>query len=91
MVGNQERLVEVTDAAQEECPTSILHSQPEMVIIAEQVLNIVRTNDAVPGSVPYGPDSNRWPARWYDMIRLASIEGYKVDEAKDKTRELMKG
>ena len=88
-VANQERIVDVTEAAFEECPVSIMARVPEMVVIANEVTEMGWVGEK--HASPYGPDSNKWPSKWYDLVRMADIENFKVESAKDKIRDLMKG
>jgi len=36
------------------------------------------------GSPVYGVDSAKWPARWFDAVRMASLENRSIDRAIDK-------
>lgn len=42
------------------------------------------------GAVPFGSDTNSWPARWFDFVRLADIEDYRVSSEQEKAQERMK-
>lgn len=89
-LNGKEQLVDIPDASQAECPTSVTFRYPEMVLLAAEVASMGWLSD-VGGSAPFGSDPNKWPARWYDMVKLARIEDSLVDSAKDALRVVVKG
>lgn len=54
---------------------------------AFEVLHAMRMKE-LSGGTPFGMDTTRWPCRWYDAVRAAGLEDFRVEEARDKVREL---
>lgn len=73
----------VEEAKQTECPRSTISRHPEMDVMVEQMINLRRIREAT-GSVPFGADSNTWPIRWYELVRLVEIEDWKLDQAREE-------
>ena len=60
-----------------------------MEILAYEILSMQRVKDAT-GSVPFGHDTTKWPVKWFDAVRMAEIENYRFEDARDKMRETIR-
>ncbi len=75
--------MEIMEAAQEECPVSIISRHPQMIGLVEEIhsAGIVKAST---GAYPYGMDASEWPARWYDAVMLEKMEESLVSSTKDE-------
>lgn len=64
---------------------SIISRNPGMDTLVTEVFSMYRVKDAT-GAIVFGMDTGKWPARWYDAVRLAEAEDAKVEEARDKRK-----
>ncbi len=81
-------MVPIPDMKQNECPVSIIHRHPEMEVLVTEIFGMMRTH-ASTGASPFGPDSNKWPVKWYDAVRLAEIENIRIDDERDQVSKRM--
>lgn len=82
----RERHVTVEDAATNECPVSLMLRHPELDVLASEIINTRDVKEAT-GAVLFGPDSSRWPVRWYDTWKLAELAEWQVEQARKKVGE----
>jgi len=59
-----------------------------MEIAVTEMLGLRRIY-AASGATPFGPDCNKWPAKWYDMVRIAEIEEMRIDSEIEKVKGLI--
>ena len=73
----------IEDYEQDECPMSVILRHREMDNLVSDVLNssLIQSNF---GSPVYGTDSSKWPARWFDAVRAATLESRAIERAIDK-------
>ena len=83
----QERMVDITDAASDECPVSVMSRHPQMIVLVDRIQAMNRTYKAC-NAVPYGHDTNRWPAKWCDLVSWAELEDWRITDAIDKTTDM---
>lgn len=85
----QDIVVGVDDVMLDECPTSIKARHPEMEVLASEVLNFASIREAS-GAIPFGSDSNKWPAKWHDIVLASRNEERRVEIARDEWRNRMR-
>lgn len=54
-----------------ECPVSLITQ--DSIDTVQQFMRAKRVHEGS-GGVLYGPDSSRWPARWFDAVELLERE-----------------
>lgn len=84
-----EKLVTLTDLRQAECPISTIYRYPEMDMLVTEILNMVRVKEFT-GSVPFGNDSAKWPARWYDAVKISFNEDCRFENEREQVRDSLR-
>lgn len=83
--GDRDILTPIQDRRFNECPTSAL-STGEGPVIRQAVLAVLEAEIVYEstGCFPGGPDSSKWPAKWFDFVAAAGREKALVKHERDE-------
>lgn len=50
-----------------------------MSLLASEVISLQALKEFA-GSLPFGIDTNEWPAKWFDVVRTAQMEDMRISD-----------
>ena len=89
-IGDREEYIQIHDVKSDECPTSLLHRHSELYQLVKEI-DMASSVKEETGAYPFGPDSSKWPVRWFDAIRFAQMERSRTKRAYEDEMDSRRG
>jgi hypothetical protein len=86
--GRQTINFEIDGIRTKECPVSLI--TPESRRAVEELAQAMRVQTET-GALPGGTDTARWPARWFDLVRIWKNEHNRIENCRNEAEQQFNG